>query len=100
MPEGHWVYDALEEGRNREFFFGYPDGFFRGSNTLTRYELAGMINAIYQDLRGQIDELKNLVQPGDPMDLPPSFTEMARSLARFNWALKHRRELIQFASRF
>jgi len=90
----------LEEGRNRQFFFGYPDDLFRGGNSATRYEMAGMINAMYQDVRGQINELQNLVQPGDPMDVPPSLAEMARSLARFNWVLKHRRELIQFASRF
>ena len=100
VPAGHWVYDALEDGRNDGLFFGYPDEWFRGSRLATRYEMAGMVNALFQELRDQIIEIQLQVQPGDPMEVPPSLGEIARSLAIFNWALKHRRAIIQFASRF
>lgn len=104
VPPRHWVYDALEEGRNRQFFFGYPGELFRGAQFATRDEMAGMINAVYQEARKEVialqDQLDALILRDRGGPPPPSLREMSLSLARFNWALKHRRELIQFALRF
>lgn len=40
VPAGHWAYGAVESLRARGLLQGYPNGSFRGSRTLTRYELA------------------------------------------------------------
>jgi len=103
VPAGHWAYDALEAGRNGHLLFGYPDELFQGGNALTRYELAGAINAFYQEVRQQAIKIHDQYSwrfsfPSRPA--PPSLAEMARSLARFNWVLKHRRALIEFLSMF
>lgn len=40
VPEDHWAYEAVEALRSKGILIGYPDGFFRGKRTLTRYEFA------------------------------------------------------------
>jgi hypothetical protein len=36
----HWAYAAMESLRSKGIVIGYPDGYFRGKRTLTRYEFA------------------------------------------------------------
>jgi len=40
VDTSHWAYAALESLRQKNILIGYPDGYFRGKRTLTRYELA------------------------------------------------------------
>jgi len=40
VDKNHWAYDALETLRSKGILIGYPDGYFRGRRTLTRYEFA------------------------------------------------------------
>ena len=68
VPDNHWAYEALENMRAEGILVGYPDGLFRGSRPLSRYELAVAINAAYMRLMGvtdglkaQIDELEDMV---------------------------------------
>jgi hypothetical protein len=36
----HWAYEAVTELQQKGILLGYPDGYFRGKRTLTRYEFA------------------------------------------------------------
>src|SRR5258707_1018672 len=57
MDPNHWAYQATENLRSKGILIGYPDGYFRGKRTLTRYEFAVAIDRL----------LKNLPQnPGPP----------------------------------
>ncbi len=38
--KSHWAYEAMESLRAKNIVWGYPDGYFRGKRTLTRYEFA------------------------------------------------------------
>src|SRR5207249_9886234 len=40
VPSDHWAYQAVENLRKAGIVIGYPDGYFRGKRTLTRYEFA------------------------------------------------------------
>lgn len=40
VPADHWAYEAVESLRKAGILIGYPDGYFRGKRTLTRYEFA------------------------------------------------------------
>lgn len=40
VPTDHWAYQAVESLREKGIVIGYPDGYFRGKRTLTRYEFA------------------------------------------------------------
>jgi hypothetical protein len=43
VPKDHWAYNALDYLTERGVLEGYPDGFFKGDRTLTRYEFAQAI---------------------------------------------------------
>ena len=43
VPRDHWAYTALDYLTERGVLEGYPDGFFKGDRTLTRYEFAQAI---------------------------------------------------------
>ena len=40
VDTSHWAYPAVESLRSKNIVVGYPDGYFRGKRTLTRYEFA------------------------------------------------------------
>jgi hypothetical protein len=40
LDTSHWAYAATESLRSKNIVIGYPDGYFRGKRTLTRYEFA------------------------------------------------------------
>lgn len=40
VDNSHWAYQAVENLRGKNILIGYPDGYFRGKRTLTRYEFA------------------------------------------------------------
>jgi len=43
VKPGHWAYGALDYLTDKGVLEGYPDGFFKGDRTLTRYEFAQAI---------------------------------------------------------
>jgi len=40
VPDTHWAYQAVTDLQSKGILLGYPDGYFRGKRTLTRYEFA------------------------------------------------------------
>ena len=42
-PENHWAYDYVSVLAGNGILEGYPDGYFKGNRTLTRYEMAAII---------------------------------------------------------
>ncbi|HZT44110.1 MAG TPA: S-layer homology domain-containing protein [Chthonomonadaceae bacterium] len=40
VPDTHWAYQAVTDLQSKGILIGYPDGYFRGKRTLTRYEFA------------------------------------------------------------
>lgn len=54
LDPNHWAYSAVNELQQKGILLGYPDGYFRGKRTLTRYEFAVALDRL----------LKNLPPPG------------------------------------
>ena len=56
VPTDHWAYDALDYLTGRGVLEGYPDNFFKGDRTLTRYEfgqaVARLLDSIPQSDSG------------------------------------------------
>jgi hypothetical protein len=46
VPTNHWAYDAIAELAAKGLVEGYPDGTFKGSQPLTRYEMAMIVARI------------------------------------------------------
>jgi hypothetical protein len=53
VPKEHWAYEAVENLRAKGILIGYPDGYFRGKRTLTRYEFAMALDRLYKALDGK-----------------------------------------------
>ena len=43
VPENSWAYDAIVRLASRGIISGYPDGLYKGKNSLTRYEAASIV---------------------------------------------------------
>lgn len=61
VPENHWAYEAVENLKREGILVGYPDGTFKGPNSMTRYEFAVALNAAYQRLKTMHDGLASQV---------------------------------------
>jgi hypothetical protein len=64
VPPDHWAYEAVRELAEKGLVTGYPDGSFLGQRTLTRYEMATII----QRLLRHIQEM----QPATPPPATPA----------------------------
>jgi hypothetical protein len=67
VPPTHWAYQAVRELANKGLVTGYPDGSFLGTRTLTRYEMATII----QRLLTHIPQMQPPAQPVPP-PAPPT----------------------------
>jgi len=43
VPEGHWAADAVQQIKDAGLVIGYPEGTYKGSNPMTRYEYAMIV---------------------------------------------------------
>jgi hypothetical protein len=86
VPAGHWAKEAVEVLAARGIISGFPDGTFRGNETLTRYQAALII---YRLLRQIEEELKakgssptlEVMSPEDLEALKNAVQELAADLA-------------------
>lgn len=51
VDRSHWAYDAVENLRSKGILVGYPDGYFRGKRTLTRYEFAVALDRALKNIQ-------------------------------------------------
>jgi hypothetical protein len=54
LDPNHWAYQAVTNLQQRGILEGYPDGYFRGKRTLTRYEFAVALYRMIEKL--QLDQ--------------------------------------------
>lgn len=69
VPAGHWAKDAIDRLVERGIILGYPDGTFRGTQNLTRYEAAVIIARVLDQIR--TGDVTTVVTPGDSSGLTP-----------------------------
>lgn len=60
VPENHWAYQALANLKDK-VVFGYPDGFYRGTRMMTRYEFAVAVDKLYQLTMAQFDGVNSKI---------------------------------------
>lgn len=60
VEEGHWAYGALANLKDK-CLFGYPDGFYRGSRMMSRYEFAVAIDKCWKNMMAQFDALNSKI---------------------------------------
>lgn len=75
VPVNHWAYQALDKVAATGIVTGYQDGTFRGTNTLTRYEIAVVVSRILDKMAAErvllaekVDALENGLTAGQAED--------------------------------
>ena len=58
VPSDHWAYQAVENLRQAGIVIGYPDGYFRGKRTLTRYEFAVALDRALKKIESRPRDLQ------------------------------------------
>jgi hypothetical protein len=69
VDRSHWAYEAVEALRAKGILIGYPDGYFRGKRTLTRYEFAVALDRALKQIetmRGEKGDKGDKGDRGDP----------------------------------
>lgn len=59
-PQNHWAYQAVANLKDK-VVFGYPDGFYRGSRMMTRYEFAAAIDQLWRIMQSRFDGVNDQI---------------------------------------
>ncbi|TDE85112.1 S-layer homology domain-containing protein [Deinococcus sp. S9] len=79
VPAGHWAKDAIDRLVSRGIILGYPDGTYRGTQNLTRYEAAVIIARLLDQIRtGEVNP--GSIAPEDLTALQNAIQELAADL--------------------
>ncbi|MFC1767388.1 S-layer homology domain-containing protein [Candidatus Margulisiibacteriota bacterium] len=57
VPSRHWAKDAVDDLINLGITQGYPDGTFRGSNNISRYETATFLAKLSENVAGPTEDI-------------------------------------------
>lgn len=62
VADTHWAYEAVTRLKKEGIITGYPDGTFQGKKNITRYEMATLLYAIYQNMKNVTDGLTSQIE--------------------------------------
>lgn len=91
VPTGHWAYDAVMNLADAGLVEGYEDGSFGGDRTMTRYEMAKVIDNL-MELDNASEEQKALID-----ELAAEFADEIDSLRDEVKEVKEEQERITFS---
>lgn len=80
VPAGHWAKDFIDRLISKGIILGYPDGTFRGTQNLTRYEAAAMIARLLDSISND-PALRQSLNGDDLKSLQNAIQELAADLA-------------------
>lgn len=90
VSETHWAYNSIEKLVNKyNFKIGYPDKTFKGSNNLTRYEVASLIVQILEQ-----KDKKN-IQVEDVTIIRDLSTDYSKEIQSFKLEMSTKLEAIE-----
>jgi hypothetical protein len=58
VPRNHWAFEAVDTLFREGLLKGYPDGTFKGSRPLSRYELAAVLDGVNRKLQARLDAIQ------------------------------------------
>jgi hypothetical protein len=86
----HWAYDAVNDLQQKGILLGYPNGYFQGKRTLTRYEFAVALERLLNKIpagppgpAGPAGEVGPAGPAGPPGITPEEIAELRRLMDEF-----------------
>lgn len=64
MPAGHWATEAVQQLAAKGVLVGYPDGTFRGTETLTRYQAALILQRLLEEIEVELSATRDILGKG------------------------------------
>ncbi|MGI5817348.1 MAG: S-layer homology domain-containing protein [Armatimonadota bacterium] len=96
VPAGHWAADAVQFATETGFMNGYPDGRFRGGESLSRYEIAVILRRLIAGLGVRTQPVVAEGAPGDgPASIPPALDHPASDGTASRHSADPREALVQ-----
>jgi len=84
----HWAYTALDYLTEEGVLEGYPDGYFKGDRTLTRYEFAQAIARLLDTIESEgADEQVNIMAETLRAEFSDQLEQMNKSIEGINAAM-------------
>jgi flagellin-like hook-associated protein FlgL len=77
VPRDHWAHAAVSNLYRLNILKGYPDGTFKGSRPVTRYELAQSLGAFWQVQRDSLDALTTQLRELRSREASPAIGDLA-----------------------
>lgn len=66
VPENHWAYVYVKKLADRGLLEGYPDGEFKGTRTITRYEFAAIFSRALENGAGVDGDMERMSEEFEP----------------------------------
>lgn len=92
VPETHWAYEAINILSQLGILTGFPDGTFRGNESVTRYQLSVLVYRLYSLLASRIESLKFQIESLEQKlktSALPSQSGLERSIAQLEQNYHH-----------
>jgi polyhydroxyalkanoate synthesis regulator phasin len=80
VPSDHWAYDAINKLVAAGIVEGYPDGEFKGEQSMTRYEMAVMVSRALDNIVDEMEAMGEGLTTGQAEDV----TAIVKSLMEKN----------------
>lgn len=84
VPAGHWAREAVTLLVQKGLILGFPDGSFRGNQTLTRYEAAVIFARLLSSGALNLPSVQQTLSPEDLTTVANGVKEVSDSLATTN----------------
>jgi Putative porin/S-layer homology domain len=85
VPGEHWAYQSLDYLTQHGVLEGYPDGFFKGDRTLTRYEFGQAVARLLDTIEaGGADEQVRIIADSLRAEFSDQLAEMGKELDAVN----------------
>lgn len=92
VPETHWAYEAISILSQLGILTGFPDGTFRGNESVTRYQLSVLVYRLYSLLTSRIESLKFQIESLEQKlktSTSPSPSNLERSITQLEQNYHH-----------
>lgn len=86
LPAGHWAAPAVENLYRLGILRGYPDGTFKGSRPVSRFELASVLDAFMAERQAVVRTLSDRISGLSPQrtDLGENAAQLGRLRAQLD----------------